>query len=245
LRACAGLAGALAMVITSHSSTSSMALGGSLVGLAFWPLRERMRLVRWGLVIILVGLQLVMKAPVWALIGRIDLTGASSSYQRYMLVDQTIRHFSDWWLLGYEYYNLWGWEMWDTCNQFVDIALKGGLLTLACYITVLSRSFGAIGTARKQISGNRSQEWLLWCLGSAVFATVMAQFGINYMAQLMLGFFPLLACISVATFEVRQASARIVEAANEVEFAYASDIADIDQPRTEAKTGTLQGFLLS
>ena len=48
--ACAGLAGATAMVITSNSSTSWLALGGSLVGLAFWPLRKQMRLIRWGLV---------------------------------------------------------------------------------------------------------------------------------------------------------------------------------------------------
>ena len=47
--ACAGLAGATAMVFTSNSSTSWMALRGSLVGLGFWPLRKQMRLVRWGL----------------------------------------------------------------------------------------------------------------------------------------------------------------------------------------------------
>ena len=37
--------------------------------------------------------------------------------------------------------------------------------------------------------------------GFDLFANVVAHFGINYMAQLMMSFFPLLACISVATFE--------------------------------------------
>ena len=50
MAACAGLAGATAMVITSNSSTSLLALGGSFVGLAFWPLRKQMRLIRWGFV---------------------------------------------------------------------------------------------------------------------------------------------------------------------------------------------------
>ena len=50
MAACAGLAGATAMVFASHASTSWMAYGGSLLGLAFWPLRKQMRLVRWGLV---------------------------------------------------------------------------------------------------------------------------------------------------------------------------------------------------
>jgi len=102
--------------------------------------------------------------------------------------------------------------MWDTCNQFVDIALKGGLLTLVCYIAILARSFGAIGTARKLVSGNQSQEWLLWCLGSALFATVVASFGINYMVQLQMELFSLLACISASSFGARQVTVPSLEA---------------------------------
>ena len=103
--ACAGLAGATAMVFTSNSSTSFLAFAGALLGLVFWPLRKQMRLVRWGFVATLVALHLVMKAPVWALIARVDLTGSSSGDHRYNLVDNCIRHFSDWWLLGYKDYN--------------------------------------------------------------------------------------------------------------------------------------------
>jgi hypothetical protein len=201
MAACAGIVGALAMVITSNSSTSILALGASILGLAFWPLRKKMRMVRWALVTILVSLHLVMKAPVWALIARIDLTGSSSGYHRFILVDLTIRHFSDWWLIGCTYYGAWAFDMWDTCNQFVDTALRGGLVSLVCYIMIFTRGFGAIGNARKKVQGDRGQEWFLWCLGTALFATLAAQFGINYMAQLMMSFFPLLCCISVATFE--------------------------------------------
>ena len=178
-----------------------------------------MRLVRWSLALILVVLHLVMHGPVWSLIARVDLTGSSSSYHRYYLLDNCIRHFSDWWLLGYRYYNLWGWSMWDLCNQFVVVALTGGLLTLVFYIAIFIRSFAAIGTARKQVRGDGGQEWFLWCLGSALFATVVAHFGINYMAQLMMGFLSLLACISVATFEARQATDLSVNAPDQELFA--------------------------
>lgn len=216
--ACAGLVGATVMVITSHSSTSLLAFGGSLVGLSFWPLRKQMRLVRWALSLTLLALHLTMKAPVWALIARVDLTGSSSGDHRYRLMDGCIRHFSDWWLLGCKYFNDWGWDMWDLCNQFVVVALTGGLVTLVFYIAIFSRSFGSIGTARKRVGGDRGREWLFWCLGSSLFATVVAHFGMNYMAQLMMGFFPLLACISVATFEAKQA-VRSVEAPGQEEFA--------------------------
>jgi len=195
-----------------------MAIGGSLVALGFWPLRKRMRLVRWGFALILVALHLVMKAPVWALIARVDLTGSSSSDHRYHLVDSCIRHFGDWWLLGYKYYNLWGWDTWDLCNQFVAVAFTGGLVTLVFYIAIFKRSFGAIGAARKKANRDRRQEWLLWCLGSVLFAHVVAQFGINYAAQMLIGVFSLLACISVAAFEPRQATIRSVEAPGEEQF---------------------------
>ena len=96
-----------------------------------------------------------MKAPVWALITHIDLTGSSSGYHRYYLVDDCIRHFSDWWLLGYKDYDKWGFMMFDLCNQFVVQAVVGGLLSLVAYILIFSRSFGAIGRARKRIEGDR------------------------------------------------------------------------------------------
>ncbi|MGB7601748.1 MAG: hypothetical protein WBM24_15675 [Candidatus Sulfotelmatobacter sp.] len=223
--ASAGLLGATAMVITSNSSTSLLAFGGSVVGIAFWYLRKKMRIVRWGLAVTLIALHLVMKAPVWALIARIDLTGSSSGDHRYMLVDNTIRHFRDWWLLGCTYYNIWGWDMWDLCNQFVVIALTGGLLTLILYIMIFKRSFAALGTARKRVNGDLAREWLLWCLGADLFANVVAHLGSNYMTQLMMSLFPLLACISVAAFEAKQATMRKAEPATKLDFASGSGTA--------------------
>ena len=220
LAACAGIAGAAAMVFASHASTAVMACGGSLVGLGFWPLRRNMRLVRWGLVGTLAGLHLVMNGPVWSLIEHIDLTGGSSSFHRYMLVDNCIRHFGDWWLLGSKDYGSWGWLMWDLCNQFVVAAVTGGLVTLALFIGIYKRSFGAIGTARKQLVGDRGREGLLWCLGSVLFANVVASFGINYMVHLMTLFFILLACISVATLQATQTTARRAEARDHDQFSF-------------------------
>ncbi len=191
MAAFAGLAGATAMVITSYSSTSLLAYGGSLVGLAFWPLRKQMRLVRWGFALTLVALHMVMKAPVWALIARVDLTGSSSGWHRYYLVDNCIRHFSDWWLLGYKYYNDWGWGMWDLCNQFVAVALTGGLVTLVFYVAIFSRSFGAIGTARKQVRRGPRAGMVSLVPGFSPVCQCGGAFGINYMAQMVMGLFSL------------------------------------------------------
>jgi len=236
LAACAGLAGATAMVIAGHASTAWMAYAGSILGICLWPLRKGMRLVRWGIVASLVGLHLVMHGPVWSLIEHIDVTGGSSSFHRYMLVDNCIRHFGDWWLLGYRYYNEWGWDMYDLCDEFVGVALTGGLVTLVCFIAIYSRSFGAIGTARKQVSGDRGQEWFFWCLGSSLFAYVVASFGIGYNSHLLMAWFSLLACISVAAFGARQVTVRSVEAPGQEQFASAPGVAGTDLPLNEART---------
>jgi hypothetical protein len=199
-----GLIGSTAMVLTSNSSTPLLAFVAGIVGLCFWPFRDRMRTFRWGFAAVLVALHLVMKAPVWALIARVDLTGSSSGYHRFMLVDNCIRHFSDWWLIGYKDYDAWGWDMWDLSNQFVAKALTGGLVTLVIFITILSKSFGGLGTARKTVAGNFAEEWFLWCCGAALFANVVGFFGCSYMAQMQMALFPLLAIINVATFEAVQ-----------------------------------------
>lgn len=216
-----GIAGAVAMVFTCSSSTGVMALVGGALSLGFWPLRKRMRLVRWGVALTLVTLHLVMKAPVWALIARVDLTGSSTGYHRYMLLDRCIRHFSDWWFLGYKNYNEWGELMFDMCNQYVWVAVMGGLVSLVLYIAILSRGFAIIGTSRKQVEGNRGQEWFLWCLGSTLFANLVAGFGISYLADLEMALFVVLACISASALKARQATVQSVETQVEVQFAAA------------------------
>jgi hypothetical protein len=201
-----GLIGATTMVFASHASTSWMTYAAGILGLTFWPLRKQMRLVRLGIVAMLVGLHLVMKGPVWSLIEKIDLTGGSSNFHRYWLVDMTIRHFTDWWLVGTTDYGNWGWESWDLANQFVVAALTGGLVTFVLYVLVFKRAFAIVGTARKQVEGNRGQEWFLWCLGACLFANVVASFGINYMIQLQFFLSSMLACVSVACHEATMAT---------------------------------------
>jgi hypothetical protein len=203
--AIAGTAGAVAMVVSSYASTSWMALGASLLGLGFWPLRKHMRMVRWGLVMVLIALHLVMNGPVWSLIAKIDVTGGSSSYHRYYLVDNCIRHFSDWWVMGCTNYGEWGFDMWDLCNQFVAVALTGGLASLILFIAIYKRGFGMIGEARGRVQRSGHKEWTIWCLGSALFANLVASFGINYLIHLMTYLFTLLVTISVVVYETTKA----------------------------------------
>jgi hypothetical protein len=194
-----GLIGATVMTVTCYASTNIATYAAGILALCSWGLRRRMRLVRWGLVAALVGLHLVMNGPVWSLIEKIDLTGSSSNYHRYMLVDNFIRHFGDWWLLGFKNYHTWGWDMWDLSNQYVACGLTGGLLSLTLFIALIVLCFAKLGTARKRVARDHREGWFLWCLGAAVFSHVVAYFGIGYFDQMQFAWYALLAVISVAT----------------------------------------------
>jgi hypothetical protein len=215
--AAAGMVASAIMAWACSSSTPMMAYAGIIVALAFWPLRERMRTIRWGLLLTLVSLHLVMKAPVWALIARVDLTGSSTSYQRYELIDAAIRHFTDWMLVGAKDYNTWGWSLWDLADQYVLFALQGGLATLVFFILLIKRSFGRIGDARKLVRGDTQWEWRLWCLGAALFGYVMAWFGTASDSQMQVSWLALFAIIAAATYNVATA---VQERAVEPEVEY-------------------------
>jgi hypothetical protein len=199
-----GLIAATIMVVTSASSTPLVTTIAAIVGISMWPLRGRMRTVRWGIVILLISLHLVMKSPVWFLINHVDFVSGNSGYHRAMLIDMCVKHFWDWWLIGVQSTANWGWDMWDQANQFVSEAESGGLATLICFILLMSRSFGRIGNARKLIDGDRDKEFMLWLLGAALFTYVVAFFGISCSDQLVYSWYTLLALIAAATASILQ-----------------------------------------
>ncbi len=207
-----GLAACTVITLACASSTPILAYAAGIFALCLWPARAWLRAIRWGLVVMLIGLHIVMKGPVWSLIEKIDLTGGSSSWHRYMLVDQCIRHFSDWWLRGVKDTSVWGWDMWDTANQYVGTADSSGLLPLVFLIAIIVFGFKYAGKARQVASkqGNKNSALFVWALGAALFANAVAFLGIGYFDQIIVVWYGLLAMIS-ATFAAHRAESVAVE----------------------------------
>jgi hypothetical protein len=197
-----GLIGSSAMVFSAASSTAILAYIAAFLGASCWFLRRQMRPIRWALLLVLVTLHLIMKAPVWFLIAHIDLVSGNSSYHRAELIDTFLRHFSDWWLVGAKATGGWGFEMWDVINQFVAEGELGGIATLVCFILIISLSYRKLGMARKTVEGETSREWLVWLLGVALFSHIVSYFGITYFDQTKFSWYALLAMISVATSSI-------------------------------------------
>ena len=67
----------ITLVAGSSGPIGSYAAG--VIGMALWGLRYRMRLIRWGIAIGIVALDLVMKDPVWFIFARIDVFSGSTA----------------------------------------------------------------------------------------------------------------------------------------------------------------------
>jgi hypothetical protein len=193
-----GVTSATVIVLASASSTPILGYAFGLLAIACWPLRKQMRMIRWGIVVVLVALHLAMKAPVWALIQRVDIVGGSSGFHRYYLVDQFIRRFWDWCLLGIKDTDSWGAFMWDHANQYVAVGTTSGILPFAFFIGILVSGFSRLGKARNRAREKRDR-LVLWVLGAALFADVVSFFGISYVDQIMLVWWGLIAIIQAAT----------------------------------------------
>jgi hypothetical protein len=200
LLAVVGVAGCTAMVFSSSSATPLSIYMAVIIGICFWPQRLRMRTVRWVFLVLLVACALAMKAPVWFLIARVTLVAGNSGWHRANLIDVFFRHFGDWWLLGTDKQATWGFgNLDDLCEQWISEGETGGLATLLCFILLITQSFRRLGKARKRISQDRKQEWLLWLIGVALFAHCVGYFGISYFDQTKYSWFALLAIITVVT----------------------------------------------
>jgi hypothetical protein len=191
-----GVLGSCVITITSASSTPALAACAGVLGICCWPLRPSMRIIRIGIVAAIAGLALVMKAPVWFIIAHIDVVGSSSGYHRALLIDQFIRNFSDWWLMGVKDTGAWGYDLWDVQNQFVAEGELGGLLTLVMFIWLVVRLYKAVGQARRKARGTRKREELVWILGVVLFAHCAAFFGANYFDQVKIWWYATIAMIA-------------------------------------------------
>lgn len=198
-----GMAAALIPPIAANSSTALFGFISAIVGLSFWVLRRRMQIIRWGVAILLVSLHMVMKAPVWELINRVDLTGSSSSYHRFQLVNQCILHFKDWWLIGTKNYGDWGWEMWDLSNSYVGTADTVGLIPLIAFIAILVVAYRYVGIARKAFEGDKAKELFAWAFGASLFANTIAFMGIGYFDQTVVAWYCVLAMVAAIILPAR------------------------------------------
>jgi hypothetical protein len=194
----------LVITVTSASSGPFLALLAGVGAFAMWSRRRWLRTIRWGILLALVGLHLVMKAPVWFIIARADVFGGSTGWHRAALIDAAVKHFGDWWLLGVKDTGVWSGQthlLADVTNEYVWQGVQGGLLTLVLFILIIVFCFRGVGRAVRAMRKTHPLTDLLciWSLGASLFAHVVNYMSISYFDQNFVNWYLLLSMISTAT----------------------------------------------
>lgn len=192
--ACVGL-----VVVLTASSTPVMAvLFAALGGLLFFA-RHRMRAIRWSLLLLLVALHFMMKAPVWHLLSRVNVVSGSTGWHRYSLVDQAINRVGEWWLLGTVSTAHWGDGLQDVTNQFILEGVNGGLLTLGLFVAAVVLAFQGVGRLWRRTAGDPAALALSWALGVALFVHCTSFIAVSYFGQIIVVWYLTLAMIAGLT----------------------------------------------
>jgi hypothetical protein len=210
--AVAGLVSALIVVYCCASSTPVMGVLAGILGGLLFPLRRFMRSIRWGLLLIFIALHFMMNAPVWHLIGRIGAVGGSTGYHRYMVIEQTVKHFDQWWLSGCSVFDIleWGIFAGDITNHYIAEGVTSGFLTMCLFITIIVVAFRDVGRLCQVRKQNRYRLVLSWALGVALFVHSINFIGVAYFGQIQMLWYLTLAMIgSASAFEIRKLRATI------------------------------------
>jgi len=216
-----GIVSATIITVMPASSGPVMAYGAVILGLFMWRLRDNMRVIRWVTLCALITLHMVMKAPVWSLIGKLSGLIGGTGWHRVMLIDAAIAHFNEWWLLGTDYTRhwmptgvTWSEKHTDITNYFIRIGIDGGIWALVLFVAVLVYCFKTIGRKMKDIDSNEfTLKFTVWCLGVSLFAHITSFISVCYFDQVIIFWYLLLAII--ATLAVNGGQRTYLEKYNE------------------------------
>jgi len=184
-----GIVASLAMVFTSTSSGPIVSAAAGVVALLMWRYRERMRLVRWSALGAYLALEVVMTAPAYYLMARVDLTGGSTGWHRARLIEKAFTHLSEWWLVGTDYTRHWmptqvGWsaDHADITNHYLRMGVQGGLPLMLLLIAIFVMGFSFFGHGLRRESEVKFH-FPIWACGASLFAHAVTCIGVSYFDQ--------------------------------------------------------------
>ena len=202
-----GIISSLLIIFTSASSGPLMAFIFVIIAFMCWRFRDRMRFVRWGVLLLIVTLHALMKAPVWYIIARVsDVTGGGG-WHRAHIINQAVEYFDEWWLVGAKSTAHWmsttlaiDPNAADITNAYIGNGVNGGLITMVLFIYVIVQCFRGLGKAQHiAVSHPLGKRFCVWAIGAALFAHVVTFFSVSYFDQSIVFWYMLLAIISSIT----------------------------------------------
>lgn len=180
------MVGCMAVVVCSGSSSPIFTLAGSLFAIFLWRFRKHMRQIVMAGFLMLIGLEIVMKAHVWWLIPRLNPMGGSA-YHRAKLIDHFVANFGEWWLFGTRDNAEWGgggYMTHDVANHLLRMGTAGGILAIIIFLITFVVAFKGIGRLVAESKTPPASRFLLWALGGVLFAHLVTFIGLSYWDQM-------------------------------------------------------------
>ena len=201
--AIAGIIACIIMIFASTSSGPIMSAIAAVGALWMWRFRYQMRFVLGLTIVGYVFLDLVMKAPAYYLIARLDLVGGSTGWYRVRLIESAFQHLHEWWLGGTDYTRhwmpigaTWSENHTDITNYYLHMGILGGLPLMILFIAILFKGFSFIGRALHSDNLPPKNQFMIWAFGASLFAHTITFISVSYFDQSFLFIYLTLAVIS-------------------------------------------------
>jgi hypothetical protein len=174
---------AMSNVYFSASSTPLMTTGSIILFWLFYSCRMHGKIIFKLTCCFLLVLHLVMKAPVWHLISRVNVFGGSTGWHRFFLFDNFVNHISEWFFVGTKSTAHWGYGQEDITNQLVLEGVRGGFVTLLLFIIII---YNAVKIPGAYSLGNINTEVKLmsWGICVAMLGHFITFWGVSYFGQI-------------------------------------------------------------
>lgn len=188
----------LFIILNTASSTPVMAIILCIIGVLFFRYRKLLPAVRFLLFFFLVAAQILMEKGAAHLIARANVVGGSTGWHRYYLIDESIKHFDEWWMIGTWSTRHWGLGLQDVTNQYILEGVRGGFLGMTLFVLFLFSLFHRIGLALRGCE-SKNEAWIYWSAGVVLFIHLFSFLSAAYFGQMVASFFIFCGAISSIT----------------------------------------------
>lgn len=185
------------IIAATASSTPILTAAAVVVLIGMYKFRKYTSPAAWSILFMLFGLHFIMNKPVWHLLARVNVLGSSTGWHRFNIIDQAIKHFGQWAILGCKSTASWGWGLGDVTNQFILEGVRGGFVTLILFIIMLFTALKSIlkMCIREPVGEKR---FLLWSIFVMILAHCISFLGVSYFGQITMLYYMSLSMIGLA-----------------------------------------------
>lgn len=184
----------VAIVFMSASSTPLLSLLAAIALGALYYQRASLSDFILASIALLMALAALMDNPIWFIFTKLDLIGGSTGYHRYLLIDQFVNNWRDWFLIGVRDSFHWGFSsriayigLDDVTNQFIAEGIRGGAIGLGCFLAAIALALSYV-KALVDSAAREDERRMYWSVGVSLLTHVCSFFGVSYFAQVKFSF---------------------------------------------------------